>query len=31
MQHMDIAIGLVVSNTILAIFIYLVVARIWQD
>jgi len=28
---MDIAIGLIVSNTILAIFIYLIVARIWQD
>ena len=30
-SHMDFAIILIVSNTVLAAFIYFVVTRIWQD
>ena len=30
-SHMDFAIILIVSNTLLAAFIYFVVTRIWQD
>lgn len=30
-ETMDFAIILIVGNTLLAVFIYLVVTRIWQD